>query len=208
MKINFRTVIVSLSTFAPLAQAQGHEAHKASSLLFDLDPVHLHLLTNHIPIFITLSGLIALGLAYLWKNDAVRRAALVLLFIGIAGGIVTYWLGGQAYKPVRGLADETGQDWLDLHMERAEKVIWLFWLGAVAAAAALLMAWRKSRFALIATLLAGALGAATLGVSGWIADAGGKIRHSEIRGLSKPVPDDGASDTGMESGNQTPEHSH
>ncbi len=153
------------------------------------DPTHLHLLTNHIPIFITLAGLIALGLAFIWKNDGARRIALVLLIMGTVGGLVTYWLGQQSYKPVRGLADETGQDWLDLHMERAEQVIWLFWLAATSAAAALVIEWRKIRLALPATLLAGALGAASLGVSGWIADAGGKIRHPEIRGDSRPPVD-------------------
>lgn len=80
-------------------------------------------------------------------------------------------------------------------MEQAEKVIWLFWIGAVAAAAALVMTWRKARFALLASLLAGGLGAATLGASGWIADAGGKIQHPEIRGAAMPSIDDaGASD--------------
>jgi uncharacterized membrane-anchored protein len=187
-----RTVIITLCAFSSVAYAHGSEGHKPAALPMGLDPVHLHLLTNHIPIFITLAGLIALGLAFLWKNDAVRRAALILLIIGTVGGLVTYWLGQQAYKPVRGLADETGQDWLDLHMERAEQVIWLFWLAAVSAVAALVTAWRKSRFALVSTLLAGALGAATLGVSGWIADAGGKIRHPEIRGDSVPVSSDDA----------------
>ena len=61
---------------------------------------------------------------------------LVLVFAGIAGGLLTYWLGQQSYKPVRGLADEVGQDWLDLHMERAEKVVWFFWMAGVAVAAA------------------------------------------------------------------------
>lgn len=185
-----RAAIVIIPAFSSVAFAHGSEGHKSSALPMGLDPAHLHLLTNHIPIFITLAGLITLGLAFVWKNDGVRRAALILLIIGTLGGLMTYWLGQQAYKPVRGLADEIGQDWLDLHMERAEKVIWLFWLAAVSAVAALVIEWRKSRFALIATLLAGALGAATLGVSGWIADAGGKIRHPEIRRNSVPVSAD------------------
>lgn len=192
MKNFLRPAIITLTAFSSVAYAHGSEGHKPSTLPMGLDPAHLHLLTNHIPIFITLAGLIALGLAFLWKNDAVRRVALILFIIGTVGGLVTYWLGQQAYKPVRGLADETGQDWLDLHMERAEQVIWLFWLAAVSAVAALVAAWRKSRLTLVSTLLAGALGAATLGASGWIADAGGKIRHPEIRGDSVPVSADDA----------------
>lgn len=153
------------------------------------DPAHLHLLTNHMPIFITLSGLLALGLSLLWKNAPARRIALVLLLVGMVGGLMTYWLGQQAYKPVRGLADEVGQDWLDLHMERAEQVIWLFWLAVITTAGALVAAWRAVRFELPLTLAAGALAAVTLAVSGWIADAGGKIRHAEIRGDAKATPE-------------------
>jgi ABC-type branched-subunit amino acid transport system permease subunit len=208
MKNLLRAAIAILSAFSSVAYAHGSEEHKSSTLPMGLDPAHLHLLTNHIPIFITLAGLITLGLAFLWKNDAVRRAALILLIIGTVGGLVTYWLGQQAYKPVRGLADETGQDWLDLHMERAEKVIWLYWLAAVLATTALVAAWRKSRFALIATILAGALGAATLGVAGWIADAGGKIRHPEIRGDSKPVSEETSSETAADTTNEAAPHEH
>ena len=186
----FRAFIISLPVIASVAQAHGMENSKASPLPLGLNPTHLHLLTNHAPIFITFSGLIVLGLGLWWKNDTVRRAALILLLAGIVGGIFTYWLGQQAYKPVRGLADETGQDWLDLHMERAERVIWIFWMGAVASGAALVMTWRKARFSLLAALVAGGLGAATLGASGWIADAGGKIRHPEIRGTSIPTTGD------------------
>lgn len=181
---------LTIAATAFIAKAHGSETHSASPLPMGLDPAHLHLLTNHMPIFITLSGLMALGLALLWKSGTARRIALILLITGTAGGILTYWLGQQAYKPVRGLADEVGQDWLDLHMERAEQVIWFFWAAAVAAAGALVAEWRKTRFAQPLILLAGALGAGTLAVSGWIADAGGKIRHSEIRGESKVVTDD------------------
>lgn len=178
---------IPLVASAVVAQAHGSETHSPSPLPMGLDPAHLHLLTNHIPIFITLSGLLALGLALLWKNAPARRIALVLLLIGTVGGLMTYWLGQQAYKPVRGLADEVGQDWLDLHMARAEQVIWLFWLAAPAAAGALIASWRLVRFALPLALVAAVLAAATLAASGWIADAGGKIRHVEIREDAKPA---------------------
>lgn len=187
MKNLLGPAIMTLSAFSSAVYAHGSDGRRPSALPMGLDPAHLHLLTNHIPIFITLSGLIALGLAFLWKNDAVRRAGLILLLIGTTGGLVTYWLGQHAYKPVRGLVDETGQDWLDLHMERAEQMIWFLWIAPGSALAALVVAWRKSRFLAVAPLLAGALGVAALGVSGWIADAGGKIRHPEIRGSSVPT---------------------
>lgn len=208
MKGIFLTLPLWLLAFVPASQAEGTHSHGAASLPFGLDPAHSHLLTNHIPIFVTLSGLIVLGLSFWWKSREVRRAALLLLLVGIAGGLITYWLGQQAYKPVRGLADEIGQDWLDLHMERAEGVVWLYWLGAVGALTALLMNWRESRFALPAAILAGVLGAATLGTSGWIAEAGGKIRHPEIRGAAH-IPNADAAPTALpDSEKEEPAHEH
>lgn len=166
-------------------------AKHAPELVFGLDAPHLHLLTNHIPIFVTFSGLVVLVIA-LWKKDHLaRQIALLLLFLGSGGAILTYWLGQQSYKAVRSLADEAGQGWLDLHMERAEQVVWVFWLAFAIIAGALAWCWRGRRHTVLATVLAGLLGGISLGLSGWIADVGGKIRHPELRGLEQPPADTG-----------------
>ncbi|MEP2777288.1 MAG: hypothetical protein ABJQ29_14625 [Luteolibacter sp.] len=173
-----------------LAMSEVYEKY-APKIFFGLDAPHLHLLTNHLPIFVTLSGLFVLFFGLLRKNREMSQVALVLVFAGIAGGLLTYWLGQQSYKPVRGLADEVGQDWLDLHMERAEKVVWFFWMAGVAVAAAIVVAWKTPKFTFFASALAGLLGLGTVGLSGWIADAGGKIRHQEVRGeAAANMPED------------------
>jgi len=175
----------ALLTGIASASPESYAKH-APELVFGLDAPHLHLLTNHIPIFVNLSGLLVLVIA-LWKRDHLaRQIALLLLFLGNGGALLTYWLGQQSYKAVRGLADEAGQGWLDLHMERAEQVVWVFWLAFLATGGALLWCWKGQRFTFLATILTGLLGAASLGVSGWIADAGGKIRHPEFRGPEQP----------------------
>ena len=162
----------------------------APIIVFGLDAPHLHLLTNHLPIFVTLSGLFALTMGLWSKNRGISQVALVLMFLGIAGGILTFWFGQQAYKPIRGLADDVGQDWLDLHMARAEQVIWVFWVAGGGVATAWVLGRKRHRFAIPAAIVAAALGLSTLGLSGWIADAGGKIRHEEFRGVSSPLKTD------------------
>ena len=161
-------------------------AKYAPKIAFGLDAPHLHLLTNHLPIFVTLSGLFAMAVGLWSKNQGIRQVALTLMFLGIAGGILTFWFGQQAYNPVRGLADEIGQDWLDLHMERAEQVIWVFWVAGFGVAMAWVLGWKQHRLAIPAAMVAAALGLSALGLSGWIADAGGKIRHDELRGVISP----------------------
>ena len=84
------------------------------------------------------------------------------------------------------MADKDGQAWLDEHEDRAEDLIYIFYalaaLSAIAIAAP--MKWPKSSVPLaIATIL---LGAVTLGTGGYIAYAGGKIRHREFR--NEPPP--------------------
>ena len=144
-----------------------------------IDTAHLHVLTNHAPVFITFSGLVVLAL--FWKRDEARRAALLLLLLGMLGGLVAYWLGTQAYKPVRGLADEAGQEWLDAHLERADKIAWVYWVAGAAALAGLACTRSRPRLSGWTTLGAGGLGVVALVASAWVADAGGKIRHPEFR---------------------------
>lgn len=175
----------------PAFSSTASYAKYAPEIVFGLDAPHLHLLTNHLPIFVTLSGLFAMAVGLWSKNRGIMQVALTLMFFGIVGGILTFWLGQQAYKPVRGLADESGQDWLDLHMERAEQVIWVFWIAVAAVAAAWVLGWKQNRLAIPAAVVAATLGLSTLGLSGWIADAGGKIRHSEFRVRSEPSPHGG-----------------
>ena len=186
MKRIFFTALFTATLVQPVLSSTETYAKYAPKIAFGLDAPHLHLLTNHLPIFVTLSGLLVMAVGLWRKNREITQVALVLLFLGIAGGILTFWFGQQAYKPVRGLADESGQGWLDLHMERAEQVIWVFWVTGAVITTAWVLDWKQHRLAIPATVVAAALGLATLGLSGWIADAGGKIRHDELRGVPSP----------------------
>lgn len=150
---------------------------------------HLHLLTNHIPIFVTFSGVLILGWALVRKEQATLRPALLLLLLGIGGGLLTYWLGEQSYRPVRPIADEIGQEWLDLHMDRAEQLIWIHWLALSSTLAAAIATSKSLRVSCFLCWTACVFGAATVGTAAWIADAGGKIRHSEIRPKNPPAAD-------------------
>lgn len=186
MKRILPTALATATLVQPALSSTASYAKYAPEIVFGLDAPHLHLLTNHLPIFVTLSGLIAMAVGLCSKNRGIAQVALTLMFLGIAGGILTFWLGQQAYKPVRGLADGVGQDWLDLHMERAEQVIWVFWVAGSGVATAWVLAWKQHRLSFPAAMVAAALGISTLGLSGWIADAGGKIRHDELRGVISP----------------------
>jgi len=84
------------------------------------------------------------------------------------------------------MTDEDGHAWLDEHEDRAEDLVWIFYalaaLSAIAIAAPI--KWPKSSVPLVIAVIF--LGAVTLGTGGYIAYAGGKIRHREFR--NEPPP--------------------
>ena len=86
--------------------------------------------------------------------------------------------------------DPGGQDWLNAHRHRAEKLIWTFYALAALALVGIVapVRWPKTLLPLAALTLLGAL--AVLGAGGWIAYAGGKVRHIEFRrGVPPPEPE-------------------
>ena len=85
------------------------------------------------------------------------------------------------------MADDDGQAWLKAHAHRADDLIFVFYVLALVSAAAIFAPkrWPKTaRPLVIVTLL---LTVVSLGAGGYIAHAGGKIRHKEFRNVPPPV---------------------
>jgi hypothetical protein len=142
---------------------------------------HIHVLLNHLPVIGLAMGILALVLALLLRSRPAQVVALVLLFAAAASAWPVMFTGQRAYKPMRGLVDDAGSDWLDAHKERAEKAAPAFYLLAVLTAAALLAPRTWPRIALPLTIATLALAVLCEGASIWIALAGGQIRHPEFR---------------------------
>jgi hypothetical protein len=152
------------------------------------DPAYWHVLLNHLPIFGTALGALALGVALALRSRPAQITALAVVLAGSAGAWPVYVTGERAYKPIRGLADDTGGDWLDEHMDRAEKTIPVFYtLAAVALAGIVLPAkWPRTGVPLAGASLA--LSLVCLVLAGYVAEAGGRIRHPEFRPVSIASP--------------------
>ena len=152
------------------------------------DPEYLHTLFNPMPVNGLAVGLLALVLALFLRNQRVTIAALILVFICALSAWPTYHYGEAGYDRVKAMSDPAGEQWLDEHMARGEKMIWLFYVTAAVAAAGVIavVKWPRTTFAVTVTALV--LGAATLGTGGYIAYAGGHIRHKEFR-FEPPPPE-------------------
>jgi hypothetical protein len=157
------------------------------TLLRDLrQPEYTHVLINPLPIYGLFLSWVGLIIALFLRSRRAQIATLALVLISSTSAWPVYEFGQQAYDRVLSMADSDGQAWLDAHQDRAEDLIYIFYalaaLSAIAIAAP--MKWPKSSVPLaVAAIL---LGAVTLGTGGYIAYAGGKIRHREFR--NEPPP--------------------
>jgi len=157
------------------------------TLLRDLrQPEYTHVLINPLPIYGLFLSWVGLIIALFLKGRRAQIATLALVLISSTSAWPVYEFGQQAYDRVLSMADEDGRAWLDEHKDRAEDLIYIFYALAVLSAIAIAapMKWPKSSVPLaVAAIL---LGAVTLGTGGYIAYAGGKIRHREFR--NEPPP--------------------
>jgi hypothetical protein len=157
------------------------------TLLRDLrQPEYIHVLINPLPIYGLFLSWVGLIIALFLRSRRAQIATLALVLISSTSAWPVYEFGQQAYDRVLSMADSDGQAWLDEHQDRAEDLIYIFYALAVLSAIAIAapMKWPKSSVPLaVAAIL---LGAVTLGTGGYIAYAGGKIRHREFR--NEPPP--------------------
>ena len=145
------------------------------------DPEYLHILINPLPVYGLAVGVLALALALVLRNQSVTVAAVVLVFVCALSAWPTYYYGEAAYDRVKAMSDPAGEQWLDEHMARGEKMIWLFYVlaGVAALGVGAVLKWPRTSFAItVGTLV---LGGAILGTGGYIAYAGGHVRHKEFR---------------------------
>lgn len=149
-------------------------------------PEYIHVLINPLPIYGLGLALLGLTMSILQRNRKAQVVALTLVLISAASAWPVYEFGEQGYDRVLSMSDDAGRAWLDQHQHRADQLIWFFYALAAISAAAIFapMRWPRSTTTLaVITLL---LGAAVLGMGGYIGYAGGKIRHREFR--TGPAP--------------------
>jgi len=151
-------------------------------------PEYIHVVLNHLPIYGTMLGALALAISLILRSRAAQITALILTLIAGASAYPVFVTGQRSYKTIRGVSDDAGADWLDEHMDRAEKTIGVFYFLAALAIAGLLVPikWPKSAFPLAALILVVAI--LCSGIAVYIAQPCGRVRHSEFRTSDTPAP--------------------
>ena len=151
-------------------------------------PEYIHVVLNHLPIYGTILGALALAISLALRSRTAQITALILTLIAAASAYPVFVTGQRAYKAIRGISDDAGAEWLDEHMDRAEKTIGAFYFLALLALAGLLVPikWPKSAVPLAALTLVVAI--LCSGIAVYIAQPGGRVHHPEFRPSETPTP--------------------
>ena len=144
-------------------------------------PEYVHVLLNPLPVYMTAAGVLALTLAMLLHSRQAQLVALVVILVGCGAVWPVVEYGQASYDRVFAMSNHDAQQWLDIHVKRAEQSAPVFYITAVLALAAMILPWKfpKTAPALAAATLVFAVVA--IGIGGWISHAGGQVRHSEFR---------------------------
>lgn len=157
------------------------------ALLRDLrQPEYIHVLLNPLPVYGLAVGLLGLIVAFFLRSRPAQIATLVVVLISAASAWPVYEFGEQAKDRVLSMENEVGDAWLEEHQDRAEDLIWLFYALAILSAAAIVAPVKWPRSATPLVIAAILLSVVTLGCGGYIAYAGGRIRHREFRNVPPP----------------------
>jgi hypothetical protein len=149
-------------------------------------PEYVHVLLNPLPVYGLLLSWIGVIIAFVLKSRRAQIATLALVLMSSVSAWPVYEYGEDGYDRVLAMTDDDGHAWLDEHLHRANKLIYIFYAVAVLSAIAIAapLKWPTTAAPLIIAVIL--LGALTLGSGVYIAYAGGRIRHREFR--NEPAP--------------------
>ena len=151
-------------------------------------PEYLHTLLHPLPIWGLAAGVFGLCIALFLRSRAAQIATLSIVLVSAISAVPVFLLGGEAEDRVEGIIDEPGRAWLEEHERRADQVIYAFPALAVLALAALIAPAKWPRISVPLSIAVVALSILALALGGYVAKAGGQIRHREFR--TGPLPGD------------------
>lgn len=170
-----------------------------------ISPAHWHLLVNHFPIILVITGALFLTIGLVFKKDQIKSTALLLVIMAAITGMIANATGEPAEEQVEGIAG-VAHNAIEVHEHAAQTgLIIILITGAIALITAFVFAKNKktgNTFVII-TLIAAL---ASSGYMGYVGLTGGEIRHSEIRGdLGRGGADTGNNGTIFQNGEQSGE---
>jgi uncharacterized membrane protein len=148
-----------------------------------MNPTHIHLLINHLPVFGALSGLIALIYALWSKSNQTKVASYLIFIVAAAGGAIAYLTGEDAEESVEDLAG-VSKNIIEMHEDAAFFALIAFIIVGIASLAGIYISKNKPSWSKATGYIVLILSLWAFSVVARTAYIGGQIRHSEIRTIS------------------------
>jgi hypothetical protein len=144
-------------------------------------PEYVHVLLNPMPLYGMVAGAFLLVWSRLRHSEEFPEGALLwIILVAIITGVAVYF-GEQALENVGVIADAHGNRWLARHKERAETLMYIFYLTGLSALGALWAQRRRPSWASHLVSLTLVLTILSIGAAAWISHAGGQVMHAEFR---------------------------
>lgn len=145
-----------------------------------MNPIHIHLAFNHLPIIIPGIALLLLVGGWVWKSALLRRTALGLYLIAAITAAAASATGDEAEhlaEKIQGIEEQ----YIEEHEEAAETFT-KFSIGlAVLASLGIWASWKEKKWAESVQLVLVAATIFNLYLAQQTGTTGGEIRHPEIR---------------------------
>jgi hypothetical protein len=163
-----------------IREGPGEVARATKRSNYQMNPAHLHIILNHVPVIGIPFGTALLIWGFLRKSQEVKIAAF-LVFVAIALVTIPTYVTGKAAEDIVEDLPGVSENLIENHESAATIALIATSILGGLALVRLLMA---SRFAAVGGPMTVLVFILSLGVSGWLArtaNLGGQIRHSEIR---------------------------
>lgn len=146
-----------------------------------MNGAELHLILNHLPVSATFFGILVLLGGMLFRNNSVKKVGFILLIFAGLATLPTVSTGEEAEEIIENMGfGEEVHDLIHEHEEMAETARWIsLGVGILALLAFYFHQSKKAPAKFFAVLtLVGGVGSMIYLIN--VADAGGKITHTEM----------------------------
>ena len=148
-----------------------------------MEGAHLHLLLNHFPVIGTIISTLVLIAGMVLKNDTIKKTALALVVFTALMTIPAFLSGEDAEEALKAI-HQAPRDLIHEHEEMGDIGLWTTLLtGLIAVFGMMKMKHSKGKNLLLFTLVV-LIG--NMFFLAKIGNAGGMIRHTEIRTTNEP----------------------
>jgi len=144
-------------------------------------PEYVHVLLNPMPLYGMAAGAFLLVWSRLRHPEEFPEGVLIWIILVAMITALAVYFGEKGLENVGVIADAHGNRWLARHKERAETLMYIFYLTGFSALSALFAQRSKPLVALRLVWVTLLLTFASIGAASWISHAGGQIIHAEFR---------------------------